>query len=80
MSSPQPPTAAVVLGQRVRERRQALGLSQERLVEGTALHWSFVGRIERGKANITLRNILRLADALDMDAGDLVRGLHADDE
>ncbi|KRC50308.1 MULTISPECIES: helix-turn-helix domain-containing protein [unclassified Nocardioides] len=72
------PQAALTLGERVRERRHELGLSQERLAEGTALHWSFIGRIERGQANLTLRNILRLADALQVDAGDLLRGLQAD--
>lgn len=74
------PEAARVLGERVRERRKELGLSQERLAEGTALHWSFIGRIERGQANLTLRNILRLADVLGIDAGDLVRGLKPDPE
>lgn len=69
--------AARILGERVRERRLQLGLSQERLAEGTALHWSFIGRIERGQANLTLRNILRLAEALGMDPGDLVAGLRS---
>ncbi|THV16186.1 helix-turn-helix transcriptional regulator [Nocardioides caeni] len=68
-----------MLGERVRERRHELGLSQERLAEGTALHWSFIGRIERGQANLTLRNILRLAAALDVDPGVLVTGLRSDD-
>lgn len=77
-TSPKPPGGAAVLGRRVRERRMALGLSQERLAEGTALHWSFIGRIERGQANLTLRNIIRLAEALDVDPGDLVRGLRSD--
>ncbi len=73
---PQPASdAALEFGRRVRERRIALGLSQERLAEGTELHWSFVGRIERGKANLTLRNILRVAEALGADPGDLMRGL-----
>ncbi|GAA4822887.1 helix-turn-helix domain-containing protein [Nocardioides caeni] len=73
------PEAASILGERVRERRHELGLSQERLAEGTALHWSFIGRIERGQANLTLRNILRLAAALDVDPGVLVTGLRSDD-
>lgn len=69
-----------MLGERVRERRQELGLSQERLAEGTALHWSFIGRIERGQANLTLRNILRLAEVLDVDPGVLVEGLRSDEK
>ncbi|GAB2449087.1 helix-turn-helix transcriptional regulator [Nocardioides hungaricus] len=73
-----PPQAAQEFGLRVRERRHELGLSQEGLAEGTALHWSFIGRIERGQANLTLRNILRLAEVLGVDPADLVRGLRAD--
>lgn len=69
-----------MLGERLRDRRHELGLSQERLAEGTSLHWSFIGRIERGRANLTRRNILRLAEALGVDPGDLVTGLRSDPE
>lgn len=72
--------AARLFGERVRARRHELGLSQESLAEGTSLHWSFIGRIERGQANLTLHNIVRVAAALDIDAGDLVRGLRPDAE
>ncbi len=77
-SKPAPPDAARIFGERVRARRHELGLSQEKLAEGTALHWSFLGRIERGQANLTLRNILRLADALGVDPAVLITGLRDD--
>ena len=74
---PKPPVshAARLFGERVRQRRRELGLSQEGLAEGTSLHWSFIGRIERGQANLTLHNIVRVAAVLSIDPGDLVRGL-----
>lgn len=74
---PKPPVseAARILGERVRERREEMKLSQEKLAEGTSLHWSFVGRIERGQANLTLHNIVRLAGVLGIDPGNLVSGL-----
>jgi len=78
MPKPALSEAARVFGERVRVRRQELGLSQEGLAEGTSLHWSFIGRIERGQANITFRNMLRLVDVLGIDPGDLVRGLRSD--
>jgi len=56
-------------GRRVRARREQLGLSQEKLAERTTLHWS------RGQRNLSLHNILRIAHALDTDAGGLVSGL-----
>ena len=66
---------AVELGARVRAARTARGWSQEVLAERAGLHWTYVGSVERGERNLSLLNILRLAAALDVDAGDLVTGL-----
>lgn len=54
---------------RVRARRQALGKSQEQLADDSGLHWTFVGQVERGRRNLTLHNILKLAEGLDVDPG-----------
>jgi transcriptional regulator with XRE-family HTH domain len=67
--------ALQLLGVRVREHRQALGLSQEALGDVSGLHWTFIGQVERGQRNISLHNLLRLAQALEVDAGVLVTGL-----
>ena len=45
------------------------------LAERTTLHWSYIGQVERGQRNLSLHNILRIAHALDTDAGGLVSGL-----
>ena len=63
------------LGERVRIRRKALGLSQERLGEVCGLHRTYIGQVERGDVNVTLRNLLALADGLGCDVGELVQGL-----
>jgi transcriptional regulator with XRE-family HTH domain len=68
-------TAARILGERVRARRRALGISQETLADRSGLHWTFVGQVERGKRNLSLHNLLKLAVGLGMDAGDLLQGL-----
>lgn len=39
------------------------------------MDWSYVSQVERGERNIALMNILRLALALEIDAGELVGGL-----
>lgn len=75
-ASPLSPATAEV-GARVRARRNELGESQEALAARSGLHWTFVGQVERGQRNISLHNLLRLADALRIDAGVLVAGLHA---
>jgi transcriptional regulator with XRE-family HTH domain len=74
---PKPPLSPTTaeFGRRVRQRRQALGLSQEALADASGLHWTFVGQVERGRRNLALNNIVKLAAGLGVDAGDLVSGL-----
>ncbi|MGH1552474.1 helix-turn-helix domain-containing protein [Streptomyces sp. L7] len=67
--------AAETFGARVRARRNELGKSQERLADDSGMHWTFIGQVERGQRNVSLHNILKLAEALGVDAAELVRGL-----
>ncbi len=57
-------------GQRVRELRQASGLSQEALAERSGLHRTYVGSIERGERNVGVLNILKLSRALQIRPSD----------
>jgi transcriptional regulator with XRE-family HTH domain len=59
-------------GQRVRELREARGLSQESLAELAGLHRTYVSSLERGQRNVSLRNIHQLAAALGVSASTLV--------
>jgi len=68
---------ALELGRRVRARREALGLSQERLAHLVGLHYSTVSHIERGDRSLRVISILRLAEGLDCDPGDLLAGIAA---
>lgn len=68
--------AAEEFGRRVRLCRKRVGLSQEGLGELAGLHRTYIGHVERGEVNPSLHNIVRLAAALKVDPGDLVRGLH----
>lgn len=70
-------TATRILGERVRARREALGISQEALADRSGIHWTFVGQLERGQRNVSLHNLLKVAAGLELDAGDLVQGLVA---
>lgn len=74
MSPPLSP-ATETLGNRVRARRQELGLSQEAMAHQIGIHWTFLGQIERGQRNLNLHNLLKLARGLGVDPGDLVRSL-----
>ena len=66
---------AAEFGRRVREHREAQGLSQIELGELSDLHFTFISSIERGKRNPTLTSIVRLAHGLQLDAAELVTGL-----
>ena len=58
-------------GIRVRYFRKSLKLSQDELAEKSDLHRTYIGAVERGELNISLMNIFRLADALQVTAKDL---------
>lgn len=59
-------------GKRLRELREGVGISQEKLAELAKLHRTYVSSVERGKNNISLVNIERLALALDVSLRDLM--------
>ncbi|ABW12084.1 transcriptional regulator, XRE family [Parafrankia sp. EAN1pec] len=77
MATPPLSAATQAFRERVRARRHELGKSQEQLADDSGLHWTFVGQVERGRRNISLHNILKLAGALEIDPAELVRGLRA---
>jgi ribosome-binding protein aMBF1 (putative translation factor) len=64
-----------VFGERVRSRRLALGLSQEAAAVRCGIHWTQLGKVERGQRSLRLETIVKIAVGLDIDAGDLVTEL-----
>jgi len=66
-------------GANVRMRRQASLLSQEELADRAGLHRTYIGSVERGERNISLLNILRIADALNCTILDLLGTLSEED-
>ena len=69
MSEPDDLLAA--FGERVRELRVALGLSQEELGFRSDLDRTYISDIERGKRNVSIININALARALDVEPSQL---------
>jgi ribosome-binding protein aMBF1 (putative translation factor) len=62
----------VRFGNRLREIRERVGVSQEKLAELAKLHRTYVSSVERGRRNISLVNIERLADALGVSLAELM--------
>jgi len=58
-------------GERVRELRQAKGLSQEELAFKSGVHRTYLGGIERGERNPSLKNISAIAEALGVQLSEL---------
>lgn len=62
----------LALSQAVRDRRESLRLTQEEVAERARLHRTYISDIERGARNLSLRSLVELARALEMQASDLV--------
>lgn len=58
-------------GDKVREMRKKLGLSQEELGFKANIHRTYIGAIERGEQNVSLDNIGKLAKTLKIKLAEL---------
>lgn len=54
----------MALGEVLQERRNKLSLSQNELAKASDFHRSYISDVERGYRNISLKNLSRLAVAL----------------
>ena len=63
----------IAFGNSIRKARLDLDLSQEGLANLIGIDRSYMGGIERGEHNIALINIVRIAEALEIKASDLLR-------
>lgn len=61
------------VGRNLRAYREERGLSQEAFAEAVGVHRTYMGGLERGERNITLRSLERLAALLAMDPKELLR-------
>ena len=59
------------LGLKIRIERQKRKTSQEKLAELSGLNRNFVGMIERGETNVTVKNLENIANALNLPIQEL---------
>lgn len=59
---------AGIFGRNVRRRRLDKGITLEALAHDVGLSYSYVGELERGRRNPTLKVIEQIARALEVDA------------
>lgn len=65
----------IKFGKKVRVIRLSKKMSQEELAEKANVHRTYIGMIERGEKNITLKNIQKIANALEVQIGELMKEL-----
>jgi len=65
----------VAMGQRIRERRRALGMSQGDLARALGITFQQVQKYERGANRVSFSRLMQVVDALNCHLTDLTEGL-----
>lgn len=68
-----PREVAKELGTVIRRKREALGISQEKFAEASGHHRTYIGFLERGERSPNVATLQRVAEALGVNASDLLR-------
>lgn len=63
---------ATFVGSKIKQKRNEIGVSQDKLALLADIDRSYIGRIERGEVNITLEKLFEIAEVLDCDAKTLL--------
>jgi len=63
-----------IIGDRLRVRRQLLGLTQEEIAERCGLTFQMVSKYENGHSSISVYRLLKFADELEVPLEYLIRG------
>jgi transcriptional regulator with XRE-family HTH domain len=63
------------LGARIRELRQQIGLSQEKFALKIGMDRTYFASVENGKRNISIVNIEKIAQGLNITLSDLFKGV-----
>ena len=65
-------TILLKLAERIKKERQKRNLSQENFAELVGFHRTYIGMLERAERNITLTNLFKIANALNIELKDLL--------
>ena len=61
------------VGEKIRQLRNDIGLSQEKLAFACDLDRTYIGSVERGERNISVINLKKIAIALKTDPSELLK-------
>lgn len=63
------------LGSRIRELRKQTGLSQEKFALKIGMDRTYFASVEAGKRNISIINIKKISDGLNVSLSELFKGI-----
>ena len=63
------------IGERIRERRNELGISQEKLALKAEIDRTYLAGVESGKRNLSIKSLEKIVKALDTTFEDLFKGM-----
>lgn len=63
-----------LIGQRIKAKRKAVGLTQEKLSEELSVTVGYISQIESGKVKVNLEMLGKIASIINCDVGYLVSG------
>ena len=66
-----------IIGERIRNHRNRLDLSQDELAERAGLHGTYIGQLERGEKNATLESIAKVVSGLGIKFETLFENINA---
>lgn len=64
-----------IFGDNVKKLRESKGLSQEELADLAGFDRTYISLVERGKRNLSLKNICRFAKALNVKPFELIKNI-----
>jgi len=73
-----PSPAAAHIGGLVADRRRRLTMTQDQLAAATSIDSSNIRAYESGRSMPSIQTLVRIAEALDVEAGELLAGVTSD--
>lgn len=64
-----------IVGERIRNYRISAGISQEKLAEEASVHATYIGQVERGEKNVTLKSLAKITAALHVSLSEILDGV-----
>lgn len=55
------------LGNVIRTKRKKMGLTQEELADKIGVHYTFIGQVERGEVNLSLKTLEKVVNVLHLE-------------